>query len=56
MQFSKVQSCVGGIHSDSDDHINGGPVSLDCQWHTKNPEDIDKMSSQSPGEKNGSKT
>ena len=28
---------VGGIHSDSDDHYNGGPVSLDPQWHVKEP-------------------
>ena len=27
----------GGIHSDSDDHYNGGPVSLDPQWHVKEP-------------------
>ena len=26
-----------GIHSDSDDHYNGGPVSLDPQWHIKDP-------------------
>ena len=26
-----------GIHSDSDDHYNGGPVSLDPQWHVKEP-------------------
>ena len=26
-----------GIHSDSDDHYNGGPVSLDPQWHIKEP-------------------
>ena len=32
-----VQSLVGGIHSDSDDHYNGGPVSLDPQWHVKEP-------------------
>ena len=24
-----------GIHSDSDDHYIGGPVSLDPQWHVK---------------------
>ena len=24
-----------GIHSDWDDHYNGGPVSLDSQWHVK---------------------
>ena len=24
-----------GIHSDLDDHYNGGPVSLDAQWHVK---------------------
>ena len=32
-----VQSQVGGIHSDLDDHYNGGPVSLDPQWHAKEP-------------------
>ena len=32
-----VQSRVGGIHSDLDDHYNGGPVSLDPQWHVKEP-------------------
>ena len=26
-----------GIHSDSDGHYNGGPVSLDAQWHVKEP-------------------
>ena len=26
-----------GIHSDLDDHYNGGPVSLDHQWHVKEP-------------------
>ena len=25
------------IHSDSDDYYNGGPVSLDPQWHVKEP-------------------
>ena len=28
---------ASGIHSDSDDHYNGGPVSLDPQWHVKEP-------------------
>ena len=32
-----VQSWVGGIHSDSDDHYNGGPMSLHPQWHVKEP-------------------
>ena len=32
-----VQSRVGVIHSDSDDHYNGGPMSLDPQWHVKEP-------------------
>ena len=27
----------GYIHSDSDDHHNGGPMSLDPQWHIKEP-------------------
>ena len=26
-----------GIHSDLDDHYNGSPVSLDPQWHVKEP-------------------
>ena len=26
-----------GIHSDSDDYYNGGPVTLDSQWHVKEP-------------------
>ena len=26
-----------GIRSDSDDHYNGGLVSLDPQWHIKEP-------------------
>ena len=30
-------SIPGGIHSDSDDHYNGGPVSLDPQWHVNEP-------------------
>ena len=33
--ITKVQSWVLGIHSDSNDHYNGRPVSLDPQWHVK---------------------
>ena len=32
-----VQSQVGMMHSDSDDHYNGGPVLVDPQWHIKQP-------------------
>ena len=37
MPLTRVQSRVGGIHSDSDDHYYGWPVSLDPQWHMKEP-------------------
>ena len=36
-----------GIHSDSDDHYNGCPVSLNPQWHVKNLGDVDKRLSPS---------
>ena len=26
-----------GIHTDTDDHYNGSPVSLHPQWHMKEP-------------------
>ena len=34
--MSQLGSIPGwGLHSDSDDHYNGGPMSLDPQWHAK---------------------
>ena len=35
--LTQAQSQVGGIHSDPDDHHNGGPVSLDPQQDVKEP-------------------
>ena len=35
-----LPGCIPGggwIHSELDDHYNGGPMSLDPQWHIKEP-------------------
>ena len=41
--LTHVQFWVRGIHSDSDDQLNGALVSLDAQWHIKEPW-VDKRS------------
>ena len=37
MPLTQVQSQAWGIHSDSNDYYKGGLVSLDPQWHIKEP-------------------
>ena len=47
VQHLKNMYCIKQIYSDPDDHYNGGSVSLDPQWHVKDPGDFDKRSSPS---------